>query len=247
MKSVFGQINMISSNKIKALTFDVFGTIGDWRSSIVDEGKVFNQKWQEKVDWEAFALAWRGLYEPFMEVVRQGKRPWVILDVLHREILLSLLPQFGLNDLSESEIDHLNYVWHRLKPWPDCVEGLSLLKKKFIIAALSNGNIALIMNMAKNAGLSWDVILGAEVARAYKPQSEIYITSAQMLCLDPSECLMVAAHNHDLQGAKSAGFRTAFVRRSTEYGSQQNTDLAAENGYDLVAEDLFDLAQQLGC
>ena len=238
---------MEPSEKIKALTFDVFGTIGDWRSSIIDEGKVLNQKWRKKVDWEAFALAWRGLYEPSMEVVRQGKRPWVILDMLHREILLSLLPQFGLNDLNESEIDHLNYVWHRLKPWPDCVKGLSLLKKKFIIVALSNGNIALIMHMAKNAGLPWDAILGAEVARTYKPQPEIYLTSAQMLGLDPSECLMVAAHNHDLQGAKSVGFRTAFVRRPTEYGPQQNTDLEPENEYDLVTEDLIGLAQQLGC
>ena len=238
---------MVFSKKIKALTFDVFGTIADWRSSIIGEGKVFNQKWQKKIDWESFALAWRGLYEPSMEVVRQGKRPWVILDVLHREILLSLLPQFGLNDLSESEIDHLNYVWHRLTPWPDCVEGLSLLKKKFVIAALSNGNIALIMNMAKNAGLPWDVILGAEVAQTYKPQPEIYITSARMLGLDPDECLMVAAHNHDLQGAKSAGFRTAFVSRLTEYGPQQSTDLKTENEYDLVTEDLISLAQQLGC
>ena len=238
---------MEPSEKIKALTFDVFGTIGDWRSSIIDEGKVLNQKWRKKVDWEAFALAWRGLYEPSMEVVRQGKRPWVILDMLHREILLSLLPQFGLNDLNESEIDHLNYVWHRLKPWPDCVKGLSLLKQKFIIVALSNGNVALIMHMAKNAGLPWDAILGAEVARTYKPQPEIYLTSAQMLGLDPSECLMVAAHNHDLQGAKSVGFRTAFVRRPTEYGPQQNTDLEPENEYDLVTEDLIGLAQQLGC
>jgi len=238
---------MKPSEKIKALTFDVFGTVGDWRSSIVDEGEVLNHKWQKKIDWEAFALAWRGLYEPSMEIVRQGKRPWVILDVLHREILLSLLPKFSLDDLKESEIDHLNYVWHRLKPWPDCVEGLSLLKKKFIIAALSNGNVALITNMAKNAGLPWDVILGAEMARAYKPQPEIYLTSAQMLGLDPSECLMVAAHNHDLQGAKSAGFLTAFVGRPTEYGFQQNTDLEAENGYDLVVVDLVDLAQKLGC
>ncbi|HIA67603.1 TPA: haloacid dehalogenase type II, partial [Candidatus Poribacteria bacterium] len=138
---------MKPSEKIKALTFDVFGTVSDWRSSIVDEGEVLNHKWQKKIDWEAFALAWRGLYEPSMEIVRQGKRPWVILDVLHREILLSLLPKFSLDDLKESEIDHLNYVWHRLKPWPDCVEGLSLLKFFFIIAALSNGNVALITNM----------------------------------------------------------------------------------------------------
>lgn len=236
-----------AESTIRALTFDVFGTVVDWRSSIIREGESLNRDKGLTTDWAAFADAWRALYQPAMAQVRDGVRPWTTLDVLHRENLEQLLDRFGLADLSESERDHLNRVWHRLDPWPDSVTGLARLRRHFIVAALSNGNIALLVNMAKHAGLPWDAVLGAEAVRCYKPLPEAYTRTAALLALAPGQCLMVAAHNGDLHAAAGCGFRTAFIRRPTEHGPAQRTDLEPDVAFDFVAEDLNDLAGQLGC
>lgn len=238
---------MTQNSEIRALTFDVFGTVVDWRGSIIAEGERWNRDWGLSVNWAAFANAWRARYQPSMEEVRSGKRPWAILDVLHRESLDALLEQFEVKGLSEAQIDHLNRAWHRLRPWPDSVSGLTRLKQKYTLATLSNGNVTLLVNMAKHSRLPWDAILGAEVAQHYKPQPEAYLTTARMLGLRPEQCLMVAAHNNDLVHAASHGFRTAFIHRSTEYGPDQSTDLEPTEDFDWIARGLDDLAEQLGC
>ncbi len=230
---------------IQALLFDVFGTVVDWRSTIIQEGPSFSEPLGREVDWAAFADRWRGLYEPAMERVRSGERPWTILDVLHRESLETLLPEFDLDQMEERERDRLSCIWHRLRPWPDTVEGLQRIKAQHIIATCSNGNVALIVNMAKQAALPWDMVLGAEVTRHYKPQPEAYLLSAKLLGLAPEQCCMVAAHNRDLIAAKSLGLATAFVPRPTEYGPSQKGDLVAEQDYTFVAMDFHDLATQL--
>jgi 2-haloacid dehalogenase len=232
---------------VKALTFDVFGTVVDWRSSIIEEGRALGRSKNIEADWVAFADAWRGRYQPSMSRVRDGEMPWTNLDSLHRASLDALLEEFGIAGLDEHEIDALNRAWHRLNPWPDSVAGLSRLKKKYILATLSNGNVALLVNMAKKAGLPWDAILGAEVTKHYKPQPECYLLSAQLLDLAPHECMLVAAHNGDLLAAGALGFRTAFVGRPTEYGPDQQADLQAEHPFDIVSESFTDLADKLGC
>ena len=232
---------------LKAVTFDVFGTVVDWRTSIAREVESLAVKKKFAVDGQRFADAWRKLYQPSMTEVRDGKVPWTVLDDLHRMNLLQVLETFGIDQLAEEEIEHLNRAWHRLDPWPDAVAGLQRLKQHYIIGTLSNGNVALIVNMAKFSELPWDVVLGAEIARHYKPQPEAYLKSAEILGLEPRECMLVAAHNGDLAAAGRCGFQTAFVPRPTEYGSEQTTDLAAEYDCDLVAGDFIELAQILGC
>ena len=233
---------------IKALTFDVFGTVVDWRSSIASDLQRFAaEKGITGIDWAEFADAWRGLYQPAMSKVRDGELGWTKLDVLHRMNLDQLIAQFNIQGLSESELDYMNHVWHRLNPWPDVVAGLTRLKQRYILATLSNGNVALIVNMAKHAKLPWDVVLGAEVARHYKPQPEAYLSAADMLGLKPEQCLMVAAHNDDLVAASGCGLRTAFVARPSEYGPHQKKDFKADHAFDFVAGDFEDLATQLEC
>jgi 2-haloacid dehalogenase len=232
---------------IQALTFDVFGTVVDWRSSIIREGEALGRARGLRVDWARFAGGWRGLYQPQLERVRSGQAPWTVLDDLHRQALDRLLVEFGIAGLAESEIDHLNRAWHRLDPWPDTVPGLQRLKRRFILATLSNGTVALIVNMARRAGLPWDAVLGAEVARHYKPQPEAYLTTAAMLGLRPEQCMMVAAHNGDLAAAAALGLRTAFVARPTEHGPGQTTDLEPARAWDVVADSFVDLAARLGC
>ena len=232
---------------LKAVTFDVFGTVVDWRTSIAREVESLAVKKKFAVDGQRFADTWRKLYQPSMTEVRDGKVPWTVLDDLHRMNLLQVLETFGIDQLAEEEIEHLNRAWHRLDPWPDAVAGLQRLKQHYIIGTLSNGNVALIVNMAKFSGLPWDVVLGAEIARHYKPQPEAYLKSAEILGLEPKECMLVAAHNGDLAAAGRCGFQTAFVPRPTEYGSEQTTDLAAEYDCDVVAGDFIELAQILGC
>src|SRR2546426_1420789 len=182
-----------------------------------------------------------------LERVRSGTLPWTKLDDLHRMALDQLLVQFGVIGLTEEEIDHLNRAWHRLDPWHDTVPGLVRLRRKFILATLSNGNVALMVNMAKHGGLPWDAILGAEVARHYKPQPECYLTPAALLGLAPEECMMVAAHNGDLAAASSVGLRTAFVPRPAEHGPGQTKDVNPTRQWDVVANDFVDLANRLGC
>jgi 2-haloacid dehalogenase len=181
-----------------------------------------------------------------MEVVRSGKRPWTILDALHRESLDAILPEFGLEGLDEEERSDLARAWHRLDPWPDTVEGLARLKERFIISPLSNGNVALLVNMAKRAGIPWDLILSAETSRAYKPLPAAYLNAASMLGLEPGEVMMVAAHNNDLAAAQSCGLRTAFVPRPNEHGPKQQSDLAPTGDWDVVARSFVELAGKLG-
>jgi 2-haloacid dehalogenase len=231
---------------VKALTFDVFGTVVDWRSSLVREGRTLSERFGIQADWEAFADAWRALYQPSMDRVRRGEREWTRLDDLHRESLDELVERFRLTGLDEAELDHLNRAWHRLDPWPDSVPGLTRLKRRYILATLSNGNVALIVNMARHGGLPWDAVLGAEPTRAYKPQPEAYLRTAEFLGLRPEECMMVAAHNGDLVAARSQGFRTAFVARPTEYGPGQTKDLAAEHDFDFKVGSMEELASALG-
>ncbi|MDA1348474.1 MAG: haloacid dehalogenase type II [Chloroflexi bacterium] len=233
-------------SKVKALTFDVFGTVVDWRSSITQEGTSLGAEKGVEADWTRFADAWRGGYEPAMRRVRTGEHPWTKIDVLHRAILDGLLDEYGLSHLTEDEKDDLNRVWHRLDPWPDAIAGLERMKGGFVIAALSNGNMSMLTNMAKNAGLPWDCILSAELARHYKPDPEVYQTAADLLGLRPDQVMMVAAHGHDLEGARAAGLRTAFVHRPLEFGPDRTIEMPALDTFDLTATDLLDLAAQLG-
>ncbi len=233
---------------ISALTFDVFGTVVDWRTSVTREGEAFGKPRGLSVDWAKFADAWRGLYQPAMEEVRSGRRPWAKLDELHRESLVRLLGDFGITGVSPAEIDDLNYAWHRLDPWPDVVPGLTRLKRRFTLATLSNGNIGLMVDMAKRAGLPWDAILGAEVARAYKPTPEAYLRSAEALGLRPEQCLMVAAHPADLAAAARCGLRTAYVPRPLEFGpGRPGSQPEPGQPFDVVAGGFVELAEKLGC
>lgn len=234
--------------QVKALVFDVFGTVVDWREGVAREASAVLAKHDRgDIDPRAFADAWRRRYQPAMEECRTGRRPFTRLDVLHRENLELVLRDHGLDPaaMGEAALDNLNRAWHRLDPWPEAVAGLTRLKRRFTIAPLSNGNIALMTNMAKRAGIPWDAILGAEVAQAYKPQPEAYIRTAEILGIRPHELCLVAAHNGDLRAARAAGLATAFVPRPTEHGLDQTRDLVAEDPWDVVARDFQDLAQRL--
>lgn len=234
------------TDEVKALAFDVFGTVVDWRGSIIKMGPAFGAAHGFELDWDKFALAWRAEYQPSMERVRSGEIGFVKLDVLHRMNLEKVLGDFGITDLPDAALDDFNRMWHRLDPWPDVIAGLERLKSKYILVTLSNGNVSLIVDMAKHAGLPWDMILGAEIAGNYKPEPEVYQNAADLLDLAPSQVMMVAAHNGDLVAAAGVGLRTAFVARPTEYGPDQTADLKAENTYDVVATDFGELATKLG-
>ena len=231
---------------VKALVFDTFGTVVDWRTSVTQEVEQLARRKGLTVDGAKFADAWRAGYRPSMDRVRTGKLPWTKLDRLHRMTLDQILIDFGIKGLSETETDALNRAWHRLRPWPDAVAGLTRLKKRFIIAPLSNGNISLMTDMAKHSGLPWDCILGAELARHYKPDREVYQSAADILDLRPAEVMMVAAHSGDLRAAKEVGLRTAFVTRPLEYGPNGKPDLKAAIPVDISAKDFNDLASQMG-
>jgi len=229
----------------KALVFDVFGTVVDWRGSIIREGQALGRRKKLKVDWPAFADAWRAGYRPAMARVRSGELPWTKIDDLHRLILDDLLLRFPLGRLAGEDIDQLNRVWHRLKPWPDARAGLARLKRRHVIATLSNGNVALLTNMAKHAKLPWDCILSAEVVRHYKPDPETYLGAADLLGVKPAELMMVAAHKDDLHAARACGLKTAFVPRPREYGPAAKPDVSRDPAFDLHARDFNDLARQL--
>ena len=231
---------------VKALVFDTFGTVVDWRTSVTQEVEGLARRKGLTLDGAKFADAWRAGYAPSMNRVRTGELPWTKLDRLHRMILDRILIDFGIAGLSETETDALNRAWHRLRPWPDASGGLTRLKKRFIIAPLSNGNISLMTNLAKHAGLPWDCILGAELVRHYKPDREVYQSAADILDLEPGDVMMVAAHLGDLRAAKGVGLRTAFVARPLEYGPDGKPDLKADSSVDVSAKDFNDLAGQLG-
>lgn len=230
---------------IKALVFDVFGTVVDWRGTIVREGEQLGKSKGLEVDWARFADAWRGGYGPAMDRVRRGELPWTPLDRLHRMILDQLLDKFQIRNLSEAEKQRLNRVWHRLSPWPDAIGGLTRLRGRFILATLSNGNVALLVNMAKHAGLPWDCIFSAELVRQYKPAPQVYQMAANLLDLRGEEVLMVAAHKEDLRAAKQSGLRTAFVPRPLEHGPGRAADPGPHVGFDIVASDFVDLSDKL--
>ena len=230
---------------IQALTFDVFGTVVDWYGTIVREGNAWGQAKGISVDWAQFALDWRSGYQPTIARVRRGELPWLSIDALHRMILDELLVTYGITGLSEAETDDWNRVWHRLTPWPDVISGLARLKQRYIIATLSNGNVALLTNMAKQASLPWDCILSAELMHHYKPDPRVYQGAADLLGLPPDQVLMVAAHQGDLRAAAAVGLKTAFVPRPLEYGPAHPHDLTADPSFDLVAADFNELAHRL--
>ena len=229
---------------VKALIFDVFGTVVDWRGSVIREGEELGRKNNLDVDWDAFADDWRSRYAPSMDRVRRGELPWTNLDALHRASLEELLEEFGIEGLTEEERDYLNKVWHRLDPWPDSVAGLARLKRRYVISTFSNGNVALLTDMAKSAGLPWDLILSAELVKHYKPDPETYLMAPNLLDLRPDEVMLVAAHPSDLRAAQTHGLRTAYVLRPLEWGPKGEAE-PADPSFDLVVEDLIELAEKL--
>ncbi len=233
-------------NKVKAFVFDVFGTVVDWRTSVAREGEALaRHKAITHVDWLEFADDWRAGYRPSMDRVRRGELPWTRIDDLHRMILDELLVKYSIESLTEDEKRDFNKAWHRLDPWPDSLPGIDRLKQHYIITTLSNGNVALLTNMAKYAGLPWDCILSAELIHHYKPDPEIYLMAADMLDLAPSEVMLTAAHKNDLKAARTQGLMTAFVPRPLEYGPNREIDTSFEDWIDVFANDIEDLAQKM--
>ena len=232
---------------VKAMVFDTFGTVVDWRGSIIAEGNAY---WTPvkgvNVDWGAFADAWRGKYGPNMNKVRTGEIPWTKLDDLHRMALDEVLQEQNVTGLSEEDIRHLNFVWHRLNAWPDAPSGLARLKSRYVISPLSNGNLSLLTNMAKFAGLPWDCITSADLFQHYKPDPETYLGAAEILGLEPGEVMMTAAHTGDLEAAKNLGLRTANVHRPIEGGPGRERPMPAQSDFDVVASDFRDMASKLG-
>jgi 2-haloacid dehalogenase len=236
---------MPAPHAIRALIFDVFGTVVDWRGSLLRELRALGKRKKIRADWDAFADGWRAGYRPAMARVRSGELPWMNIDQLHRMILDGLLEQFRIESLTEDEIDHLNRAWHRLDGWPDASRGLAMLKRRYVIATLSNGNVALLVNMAKHARLPWDTVLSAELFHHYKPDPEAYLGAAAILGFEPAEVMMVAAHKDDLRAAKACGLATAFVGRRKEKGPRVKVDVSPERDFDVNAKDFVDLARRL--
>ena len=237
----------MGTDEIKALAFDVFGTVVDWRTPVNREARALGEaKGLEGVDWGRFADDWRGGYRPAMERVNSGGRPWTTLDVLNRELLDEVAAGFGMPGLSEAEKDDLNGVWKRLDPWPDSVSGLARLRERFLVAALSNGSMAMLANLSKHGGLVWDCVLSVEIFKRYKPAPEVYRGAASLLALPTENVMMVAAHKYDLKAAKSEGMQTALVSRPDEFGPHGQVDASPEEWIDLYADDFHDLAGKLG-
>jgi 2-haloacid dehalogenase len=235
-------------SEVVALVHDVFGTVVDWRGGVTQDCEALaRRKGIGGIDWAKFADAWRGEYAPSMNRVRTGELPWTDLDALHRMALDRLLDKFGVTGLDEADKAWLNLTWHRLKPWPDSVPGLTRLKKKYIIATLSNGTVRLLTDMAKYCGLPWDTVLGSDLVRHYKPDAEMYRSAIEFLGSgDPGAVMMVAAHNSDLVHAASHGMKTAFVGRAYEHGQKQSRDFKAEHDFTVVADSFVDLADKMG-
>jgi 2-haloacid dehalogenase len=233
-------------SRIKALAFDVFGTTVDWCGGVAREARAMLAPKGHTLDWIKFANRWRREYQPAMEKVRSGARPYVVLDALHREMLDVALAEFGVTDLSDAEKTELAMGWRRLDPWPDVIAGMERLRRKFVLAAVSNGNIALVVAMAKRAGLPWDAVLGAELVKTYKPEPPVYDSAAALLGLEPSEVMMVACHPWDLEAAARRGLRTAYVRRPDEYGPGAGSEQPAAGRFDVMAESFIEVAEKLG-
>jgi len=229
-----------------AIVFDTFGTVVDWRTSLIADLTAYGEKRGIRGDWAGLVDAWRAAYRPSMNRVRQGELPWTKLDDLHRMSLDRLVAEFGIQGLTEDDLVHINLGWHRLKPWPDSVPGLSRLKSRFIIGPLSNGNVSLLLNMAKFSAIPWDMIFGSDLFQHFKPDPETYLGVARMLDLQPGQVMLAAAHNDDLGAARACGLMTAFFPRPSEYGPLQKRDFEADQAWDYVAADIEDLATQLG-
>ena len=235
-------------SEIKALTFDVLGTVVAHRDSLIREGRAFGHAKGIDVDWEKLVDRWREHQGLALDEERKAGAGWAKSFVLYRRSLEHVLAEFGVTGLGPADIDEYNRTWERLDPWPDSVTGLTRMKKKFIIAAMSNANISMIINGAKHAGLPWDTVLGSEIAKHYKPHPDVYLMAADTLGVKPDECMMVAAHNYDLMAAQECGYRAAFIDRgSPAHGPDDTEDLEPAGDFDLVAKDLLDLADQLGC
>ena len=237
---------MTSAKRPRAIIFDVFGSVVDWRTSLIDDLTAFGTSRSISADWPALVDAWRAAYVPSMQRVAKGELPWMKLDDLHRSSLDTLVTEQGIKGLTEADLVHINLGWHRLKPWKDSVSGLTRLKSKYIISPLSNGNVSLLVNMAKFADLPWDLVMGSDLFQHFKPAPETYLGAARLLDLDPADVMMAAAHNADLKAAKALGLMTAFFVRPTEYGPHQKYDLEPRGDWDVVARDIEDLASQLG-
>lgn len=229
-----------------AIVFDTFGSVVDWRSSLIADLTAYGATKDVTADWAALVDAWRAAYHPSMARVRKGELPWTKLDDLHRSSLDRLVTDFGITGLSQDDLRHINLGWHRLHAWPDAVAGLTRLKSRFIIGPLSNGNVSLLLNMAKFAGIPWDMIFGSDLFGHFKPDPETYLGVARMLDLRPDQVMMAAAHNGDLAAARGCGLLTAFWPRPNEYGPHQKRDYAADQDWDIVATDIQDMATKLG-
>ncbi|KPY04705.1 HAD family hydrolase [Pseudomonas coronafaciens pv. oryzae] len=249
MKRPLGAAIMTKLEQAGFLGSDVFGTVVDWRNGVARAAAPFLEQHAIQIDPLDFADQWRGLYQPSMQRVRSGERPFVTLDVLNRENLETVLARLNADfgSIHDAELAELNKAWEKLDPWPDSVAGLTRLKRRFSIGTLSNGHIAGMLNLAKFGGLPWDVIVGAEIAGTYKPNPQTYLKSARAVGLAPESMAMVAAHNSDLAAARANGFKTVFVRRPSEHGPGQTSDLAAEQDWDVVVNSLTEAAQALGC
>ncbi len=231
---------------ITTVMFDTYGTVVDWRASVIAEGRALGQeKGIEGIDWEAFADAWKAAYRPTMDEVNRGERPWTTNDVLQRQRLDEIVDEFAIEALSEADKDGLNRAWHRLRPWPDSIPGLVRIKAKAPIGAFSNGSFYLLANMARHVGLPWDFIISADNFHHYKPAPEIYLGAIELLGGEAERILLVAAHNYDLANARKHGIKTAFVCRKTMFGPNQDRDLEAEDDWDIITDGLEGVAAAL--
>lgn len=231
---------------MEVLLFDVFGTVADWRTSLQKWFQRFGQEHNLQADWAALVDDWRAAYQPSLERVRSGQRPYVTLDVLHRGSLDTLLPRYGLSGVPENDRQQIARAWRWLHPWPDTVAGLTRLKRKFVIGTLSNGGVGLLTDLAKYSGTPWDVVLSADLFRHYKPDAAVYQGAVEFMARPPGALMLVAAHNYDLEAARSHGWRTGFVARPAEYGPRKKSDVAGPGQWDYVTASLEELAEKMG-
>ena len=231
----------------QALVFDVFGTVVDWRSALIEDASAFGSVRGIETDWVAFVDAWKAGYRPGMDAVREGRRPWANVEALYLERFEEIAAEFGLHNLDPAARTALVRLWRRSRPWPDAVPGLTRLKRRYVISTLSNGDVAMLVEMARRGGLPWDTVLCAEIFRTYKPDPKVYLGAAELLADTPQEVMLVACHNYDLRAARSHGLSTAFIRGRREFGDDQRHDQEPEEDWDLVADDIEDLAGKLGC
>lgn len=238
----------MSLENVKAVLFDTFGTVVDWRGTITRMGEsLARQKGIDGVDWDAFARAWRAGYQPGMARVRSGERAWATLDTIHRERLDEILIEFDIADaFDEDERAEINLFWHRLDPWPDSLPGLLRLKQRRLIGPLSNGSLVLLSTMAKRAGIPWDFVFASNTFEAYKPDAAVYLGAIKLLELEPEQVMMAAAHNDDLEAARSHGMRTAYINRPYEYGVDQSADFEAEHDWDVITDTIVGIADKMG-